>query len=490
MNMAKIYLENFFINLKYLPSEFYIPRLAKMAKREVKEKYQSSNLKTKVDETKEKTAHKKADDREMKKAQKAYKENNDEGSKCSDRVYNNIILNSPDDELKRANLVKRAAKAQSMITYILYYITDPEAQLIKMNQTEREFANGVAAIYEFGKIYENSAIADLRIYDPESEEYYEYSKYFICIDELMKRREDECFMKKVQERKEQLMLESLHPEDDEPEVEEVEANPAEELAKVEEEIDLSAVVKPVFVQENPFVLVDPSLPKQGTGVSDALFEKLEKVFNPLFENTSYRYEMKANGLINLFVTKSNLGVEDTYVVDPGIVMGRGEVCILAKTAPEFNDTIFVSVKRFPEIVKRILSSVFYVLEKDELQQVIDGYFRNMNIYRYVDMSNTDKMKDLTDAEFQKLGKKLTYILSKVKEQSTGMDLPRFRFNHFESIDDFMIISDPAVKSPLADINETSSIICEGLIFEVKCDDVIQTYKSSRIEFYISEYGDM
>lgn len=434
---------------------------------------------TKEEEKKQKKEEKAKAKKMEKEAEKAFKEDNTDD--LSEQIMQDIIVLSGDDTIKSLNIIKKANDAKKLIQYAYFYMTDERADLIKKNQIEREVINGIAAIFEFGKIYDSAAIADLKRYDLSyKDDFNEMGKYLFCIADLIAKKQDVIFMEKLQKRKEQLAAEKESPQDDVPEEEDAKASSSWQT-------DENGVVHPVFIPKDPVTLDKEAkkeeLPIQGAGISDELFKKLEDAFTPLVGK--HRYELQNNGMITLFVTR-DIGLEEFYTVDPGLVMGKDKLYVMGRAE---NDVLFVSTEH-TDIVKNILGSAFYALTAQEIQKVIVEYFRNMKIYKYLDMSNTGFMNKLSEADFQKFGKKITFILSKVQQQSEGIDMPRFRINHWGSVDDFIIISDPSVKSPLTEINETSAIICEGLIYEVKGDKVIQHYKGSVIEYVIEKYGDM
>ena len=379
--------------------------------------------------------------------------------------------------LNRLNLVGKAVETNKLIQYAFFYMTNEKAEIIKLKgQIEREIVNGISELLEFGKIYESEAVANLNLYDSESEEYLVNSNYLLSVKDILAKKNDSAFMEKMQERKEQLWAEAEHPTEDEP-----------ENGTSKWYTDENGIVHPIFVVSDDENKPLEEAPVQGVGISDELFSKLQEAFEPFLADSKYRYELFGD-LVKLYITREQSGVEEFYIVDPGYVMGCGKVYLLANIG---NDTLFVSTDHV-DIIKNILSTAFYILRPEEIQSVIQNYFRNMAIYRYVDMTGTDFLKDLNADDFQKLGKKLTFIINQVSKQNGNgnVDLPRFRFNYWNGIDDFLIISDPTVKSPLAMTNETSVVICEGLMFEVKGDDITQRLKGSMIQYHIDKYGDM
>ena len=194
------------------------------------------------------------------------------------------------------------------------------------------------------------------------------------------------------------------------------------------------------------------------------------------------YEIDGD-FINIHIYKKDK--KETYVIDPGCFMGKGKIYVLANMA---NDKLPVSTEH-KDILRKVLSDSSYVLSANEAQKVLEDYFRNTNIYRYIDMNKTEFLNKISDEDFQKLGKKLTFIINQTPA-TNGRELPRFRFLNWESVDKFTIISDSSVKSPLSSTGETSNNITEGLTYIVEGDNITQKMGDKTNILKIQQYGDM
>lgn len=384
--------------------------------------------------------------------------------------------------------IAKAYASHKYTRYALYYMAnvDKGANLIKLDKEYQEYINGVASVFGFGKIYEEAEVADLRIYDPDCKDLFNQdAKFFVNVEQLKSYRNNEALMKLINAN---IVIETVNEETVAEEKEEASSTekPVEESTTVNEEEkqeDPSKVIHPIFFTKNDEnETLEEKFEKYSSDLTEKDIEKL-KVFDLLLENKKFRFT-KDKDLIYLYITR-DLGFEECYVVDPGIVMGKGDICVLANIE---NDTIFVPVSEV-DIVKGVLGSKFYVLTPEQTQKVESHYFRNSSIYSYVDMSHTEFLKNISNEDFQKLGKKLSFIINKLRSQNVAV-IPRFRFNMWNSVDDFMIISDPTVKSPLAESAITSPVIVEGLMFIVEGDKVTQKYRDNVTEHKIEKYGDM
>lgn len=387
------------------------------------------------------------------------------------------------NEALKLIFIARATNTSKWIQYALYYMTDPDAKLVQVKDNRtKEFLNGIVNMFGFDKIYESANIADIELCDPASDKFIVSSPYLLSIDGLKEKAKP--YEAQMESRKEQFKAEAEHPEEEE---EPVDFGSNSNIPNFVKDEDQTKIIHPVFFKKEN---MEEKWEKQGTGISDEMFEKLEKNFSDVLNGNEYRYEMAETGMINLFIKRNIVSgfAQDIYTIDPGIVMGKGKFCILARIP---NDTIFVSSDH-KNILTKVIGQKFYVLYPDEIQEVAMDYFYNNNIYRYVDMSNTEFLNDLDNNSYQNVGKKLTFIINQLRSLDDGLssDLPRFRFDSFESADKFSIISDEKVISPLSATGETSSEITPGLRFEINGDNVIQKINDLSINYKIDKYGEL
>lgn len=225
------------------------------------------------------------------------------------------------------------------------------------------------------------------------------------------------------------------------------------------------MVKPFDFIEN---LTKAEKPKKDPNMNDAEFMALELVFGKYFTNQVYRYELY-NGIYKLFVTRVG-GVEESYIIDNGTILGGEEFSVLANKS---NDTVFVFADdpEMPEILK----SKFYTVTDDCVKRNLDRVFESGMIYRYIDFSNTAW---LNGADIDKKALEAG-LLGVINVTSNNGESPRMRFTRFESANSFELVSDSLVKSPLSDIDATSSLIVPGLSVKVK-DNSIEIYNNQNL----------
>lgn len=107
------------------------------------------------------------------------------------------------------DLSATASKTQfTIINYAYYYMTDKNAKLVtRFNMIEKEIINGISSVFDFGKIFPEAVVGDLRRYDLRYEDFCPRSAnpdYILSIADIIKKTELIDFMEKVNQRKAQL----------------------------------------------------------------------------------------------------------------------------------------------------------------------------------------------------------------------------------------------------------------------------------------------
>lgn len=442
------------------------------------------------------------------------------------------------EEQTSAVKLSKAEMTKKWLEYALYYMSTPGAQLLNLSKSQEGLVNGIAKYFSFGKIYENAKVSDIERFDKSfGDKYDEFSRYEISIiDDIVPLLENKEFMKKVEIRKQQLSsvvkeetksettkvvedtttakakpapIEKEVKEETKVEVVKPEIKATEEVktegdsvieedTEIQEEaennLDLSSkedkdireVIHPISFE----VLKDEetTIKKEATKTSNnklpvKLFKRLENIFVPLVGKKNHKYEMNGD-LINLHVYKKD-NTKESFIIDPGVYMGKGKIYILANMT---NDKLPVSTEH-KDILRKVLTDSSYILSANEAQKVLEDYFRNTNIYRYIDMNKTEFLNKISNEDFQKLGKKLTFIINQTPATDNG-ELPRLRFCNWESVEKFSIVSDSAVRSPFAETGETSSEIVEGLTYIIEGDNITQKIGDKINILQIQQYGDM
>lgn len=216
------------------------------------------------------------------------------------------------------------------------------------------------------------------------------------------------------------------------------------------------------------------------GVTKAEIKKLEKELGELLSNYAYQFN-KVGDLIELVIFSN--GRMDSYFIDPGTVIGNGFNVIC--NVP--GDTIMVNQKH-KDVLTKVFENPNYCLSQDEIMRVCQDMFMNPRIYYMMDMSKGPEiLPKLSEEEFAKLGKKLSFILN-IPWDPNSIPFGRLRFRGFKSVDDFTLVSDDKCKSPLSGNGETCSVISPGLVVKVEGDKVTIKNEVTSKEFNIEQYN--
>ena len=246
--------------------------------------------------------------------------------------------------------------------------------------------------------------------------------------------------------------------------------------------DPDPVVPLVFVNKNMNLI-------KHQNVTKAQLNGLQKALSGVIEQYQHQFN-GMNGLIELVIY--NEGRYDAYQIDPGTVIGNGYNLIYTINNTKF----FINIAKHRDIVAKLLQNKYYQLTPEEFQLIGQDMFMNNNIYKMVDMTKGPEiLPKLTEEEFKKLGKKLSFIMNldwSVDENGTDDKIPsgRVRFRNFKSIDDFTLVSDNKCKCPVQLQGVLWSRIIEGLTIKVTGDEIIVKYNDVTKKYEITSYNEM
>lgn len=421
---------------------------------------------TEVDETVEPEVDKTEVDEETKTTKSSEpKEKSSDKVESEDKKNDVIDLES----IKKARNEKLKRKGLELIDLTTGFMVNNTKIEKELNDEEKCIVNGIASMFNYGKIFEDHDVVDLKRYD-------------ITLNPDAYKENYAFDINKIASMKNTAMMDKI--------------NHNIELRKHPD------VIKPVFFNKpniedsviHPVKFTklandysfNQDMPVKGKGISNNLFKKLEKAFLPHLHETKHHYVAMDNGLIRLYYDNgcSPCGM---LTIDPGLIMGGGKIYVMAKIPGDF---VFVDTDHH-SIIKKLLTNNLYELNPDEYQEVISKLFRNLNHYKFIDLHNTSFMSKLSEEDFQKLGKKLTFVMSNVSDERPGMILPRFRITNWKSVDDFDMISDNKVISPMAQDGETLGLPELGLKVQVRKDTMIEYKNDQKVsEYTVEQYANM
>ena len=457
---------------------------------EEKENIHIANIWAEKKEEEQKKTEEKASPKKKDETEKTEEEKTKEELKKASNVESDVISQEEFDKITKAanekhenqfDLIEKYNKTNRWVNYAKYYVSHEDANLITADSETKTFVNGIANLAGYGVMYDKAPIGNIKHYDPNLNESYDNqsTRFLVCYEELLAKLTDLEFRQKVKSTK---MARSVDT------VKEIEIKKETESDKVvsttsgKARVDKDGYIHPIFFKKDGSVdIKEPSLAetkKCGDGISETLFNRLEDAFGSLLSDVPYYYTTK-NGYIELNVVRKDcFNAVDTYIVDSGVILGGTRISILGSfIKPDGNyDTIFIDVKKHPDVTSCILYSKFYQITPEQSTECVRDFFNDTTIYRYIDFGNTGWFDALDEKDRKVLENNLSII---VKDSLNGTranhaDGARFRFEDFKDVNNFSLVSDDKVISPLYAIGATSVIISNNLSYNVSGDDIIRT----------------
>lgn len=207
------------------------------------------------------------------------------------------------------------------------------------------------------------------------------------------------------------------------------------------------------VARNPFVYVNAAAAETSV-LPESVAKAVKKAFGNLLDNRVYTLESISGGNI---IQLNFPDRQQAYWIDPSIIIGDGFNLYWQADAP-----IMINIAKNRDIIQKILDNPAYVLTPEEYNSVRAGQFKNDGLYDCLDMSgmskNINNMNADTMFKFEEKLNKIfginpqTGVFANPVFQGYGK-LFRFRFSKFKNIDDFTLVSDEKVKSPVQGVND-------------------------------------
>lgn len=381
----------------------------------------------------------------------------------TEEMYQALHDNSNGSTLIEFDLISTAIKTNKWVNYAIWCMTDDNSVLLKADKDARELVNAISMIAGFGRIYQSSGVVDLNKYDIANKDREVGSKFLLSIEDLKKRFEDEEFRKAMRYKLAKINAEinkNLIPA-------------STNFFGTPARVDNDGLIHPIFFSNSS--LREVMGPKQGD-LPKELFDRLDAALAPMITDAKYKYSYEASSHLPLLTIERNnsYGATESFLLDDGTIMGGSTISILGtyRTVNGNFDFIFVDVMKLPHIAFSIINRSFYQLTPDEVAEAFSVMLQNYSIYNIIDFSNTPWFDYMTDNEKVALTKHLSDIIGFMHQDAGIYFSPRLRFTEYINPDNFGLISDNQVKSPLKDRGFTSPEICEGLSF--RCTNGMMT----------------
>ena len=399
-----------------------------------------TGIATKITESKNKERK-----QELRKACKI--NNEDHEVYVSDRLYADIKRMSKGSVLMEVAFTSVAVRSSKLFLYTIYYLTDPDAKLLSFDEDDCKFINTISEMAGAGRIYKNVGVLDdITKYDSKFADVTYSEGFLISLDDVMEKVADEEIRKKIITKLGMGLISNT-------------GVPwlGGTVSGINARVDEDGMIHPIFFTDEP--MVNTMARCQSEDITPdrlVIFEsQLADFFNP---EDYYFYSTNSDGAYILNIARGDaMGAVDSYIIDDGSIMGGENVSVLANfVLPDGRqDSIFVNVKRNPEIAQVVLHNRFYLLNQFEVMKVVKGNFNDTVIYHNIDFSNTFWYDSLNADQLSILERRLSKILPHIQDA-------RLRFSTFSSIDSFTLCSDDKVKSQMKSGDVTSSKILEGM----------------------------
>lgn len=411
------------------------------------------------------------------------KEGEKELNKANDKINN--ICKFEFDTIQSAakrmginpfELTKKYNATKKWINYAVYFMTHSNSNIIKTDDETELFVNAVSNMAGYGPIYDDAGVGDINMYDIINPNYNPDEKFALCLDSLKSELKDASFKLYMSNTKDIRAISTSKEIGDIPKIK------PEDMHSIN---DLDKPYKPFTTTNDQSA--DFKFNSKGFGISDELFERLEKSFGKFLKgNKNYQYSIKNNGMIKLTVAYPNYFRE--FDIDNGSAFGGTNMRIKCNF---FTDQgafwLFVDPEKAPKTVGVLFSSEQPITGmENQLRDLL-----NPEVYTFIDFSDTAWFDNLSQSEKAELDTKLCYAVSDLRtimNASFGdVDInlyPRFRFNNFKSVKDFELISDDKVKCTIKDTTDYAATnVTDNISYRIHGDNVIGTFNGNSKEIF-------
>ena len=369
----------------------------------------------------------------------------------SEDMYEDILEVS-DNHLIKIDLCNTALKTNKWVDYAIWYMSHPNAKLIQVNKKTKRFVNAISTLAGYGLIYKDMPPIDLKIYDINSPERKLGGKFLINLDELKERLVDPIFVRNMNLKKNKIAIEEL---------------------RKSEQFNDGDIIHPFFFNNIPIQDIGP---KQGEGIDDILFYKLENSIGKLIIN-KYCYFKDQFGVLRAKVIKDQYGTTEDYVLDDGSISGGTKISILGMSASS-GYWVWVNSEIYPDIAYNMLNRSFYYLNDDEVNRVNYYNLFSFETNRFIDMANTPWVDYLNDMDKMYIEKYVSAILRHHSNDPLISPYTKFRFKSYTNCHNFVLVSDENVI--LQSITNEPFVYTLSLRYTVENGDVIQTMERPRM----------
>ena len=318
----------------------------------------------------------------------------------------------------------RAKDANDWINYAIWVSTNPKALgIVSIDESTKEFVNGVCKFLHVDLQYPMSAVADIELYDPIKNGFNDQP--FLVNTEALSKICTINFLAKVNMKNNPVTV--------------IDNTPTEEVKP--------GMTSPIhFAEPNATnTLVDPDM-----AIDDYMQAVLDQAIVPFLHDREHWYA-KANepNTYTLYIRNPNNGIPEEFKLVVGY-HGYNTVSII--TTNMLGMRVVVNTMA-AELCNKILASCFYQVSDIDTNEAAKYQSEYFWIYDLIDFSSIRE----DEIRVNRLDQKLNVVFGAL--QAHGITFSsRFRFEKYDNVNSFTLSSDDYVISPFGGNNDGSIII--------------------------------
>ena len=365
-------------------------------------------------------------------------------NELSEEFKSRIFIMSNGDTNLYNKYLNIASDTKNLVNYALYYTTTGNTELLDLSSEEKRLVNGVIKyIYNNLELpYKDEKVYDIRNFAVENATPMYNADFLLSLKELDTILTSEDYSEAISKIYGDELL-KLIPFD---KFAEAENNTTQAAKAVDNKVNETELANnnTAEVPSNEFKAPIPQ------GMDQITYDHLEKNLLPFLNGRPHYYGLYENSH-NWYVGIKGRDADIIYIVDFGNTTGGDRLSLLVEyrglVSKEF---LFVDVNKFPEIATAIFASdTAYILSAQEADAVRKSrIFKNDLIYKYVDLTNTQYLENMSEQDINTLEANLMKIIAHCVDIVSNA---RFRISHFATPEDFEVVSDQKTAIGLASL---------------------------------------
>lgn len=356
-------------------------------------------------------------------------------NELSEEFKSRIFIMSNGDTNLYNKYLNIASDTKNLVNYALYYTTTGNTELLDLSSEEKRLVNGVIKyIYNNLELpYKDEKVYDIRNFAVENATPMYNADFLLSLKELDTILTSKDYLKAISKIYGDKIL-KLIPFD---KFAEVENNTTQATKAVDNKVNETELANNTKeVPSNEFKAPIPQ------GMDQITYDHLEKNLLPFLNGRPHYYGLYENSRSWYVGIKGRDG-DIRYIIDFGNITGGDRLSLLVEyhglVSKEF---LFVDVNKLPEIATAIFASdTQYILSAKEADAVRKSrIFKNDLIYKYVDLTNTQYLENMSEQDINRLEANLMLIIGYCMNIIHDPNV-RFRIYGFTNPECFGVVSD-------------------------------------------------